>query len=442
MRQKFPAEATVQISSLTAEGLGVAILGERPLHVRNALPGETVTARILRRKKGTLFADGVAIEDANPDRTASACAYFPRCGGCNMHHLKADAQLVLKQQQLSTALDENNVEVGHWMPPQSAGRLGYRRKARLGVRQVGDQVLVGFRESFSNRVARIDECMVLTPELSRLLRPLKELIGKLSIADKIPQVEMAQGDFLCALMVRHLAPFTAADLALWQQLEDSFGVSVLLQSGGYDTLQTLSGSPAASLGYQIPEHGLYMRFQPDQFTQVNMRMNTVLIRQALSFLGDLNGKRVVDLFCGIGNFSLPLARAGAQVWGYEAVDDAVRMARQNTQLNGLETRASFDVLDLYGEQAESQSGLPMAVDAIVMDPPRSGAGPNLEAWLTSFAGHEIVYVSCNPASFAIDAARLSNAGFDLQTVGIFDMFPHTAHVETMGYFRRAGIVRG
>lgn len=433
---KLPQEVAVQITGLTAQGLGVGSFEQRDLYVRNALPGETVQARILRKQKGKLLADGVAVAEPSVDRRASACKYFPRCGGCSMHHMRTGAQLQLKQNLLSAALHEQGVVPKAWTPPHSAGRLGYRRKARMGVRQVGVHSLVGFRESFSNRVAHLQSCVALTPELSRMILPLRDLIKKLTIADRIPQIEVAQGDGQCVLMVRHLAPFTAQDMLLWVQLQKQFDVRILLQSKGYDTLKTLDGGPVEPLGYQILEHGLYMQFLPQQFTQVNLPMNLVLIRQVLAYLGDLRGKSVADLFCGIGNFTLPLARAGARVWGYEGADDAVNMARQNARLNGLEARVEFATLDLYGTDGGDPPSLPVAVDAIVLDPPRSGAGAHLPAWLAGFEGQEIVYVSCNPNSFAADAAIITAAGFELEKVGIFDMFPHTAHVETMGYFHR------
>ena len=440
---KLPTEVSLTITKLLADGLGFAeVVDEthghtKTFHVRNALPGETVRARILRRRKGILQTDAVQVEDDHSVRQRSACVNFPRCGGCSMHHMQPSAQLALKQQQLELALAENDVEPGGWSEPYSAVRLGYRRKARLGVRKLGDQVLVGFRESFSNRVARITTCEVLTPELSKLIGPLRQLIAQLSIADKIPQIEVAQGDGPCVLMVRHLEPLTPEDMEHWSFFEKCHGVVVLLQSAGYDSLVPLPGGRGEKvkrLGYHILQSGLYLEFIPQQFTQVNQAMNEVLIRRVLMYLGDLNGRRVVDLFCGIGNFTLPLAKAGAQVWGYEVAADAIGMAQENSENNSLAHRTNFETLDLYSEHA--QQGLPTSLDALVLDPPRSGAGPNLQGWLDSFTGADIVYVSCNPKSFALDAAVIVAQGFVLDKVGIFDMFPNTAHIETVGHFKR------
>ncbi len=429
-----PTDVEVDIVGLAEPGLGMAEYEGRTLHVRNALPGERVVARILKRRKGVLFADAVKVESGGEQRVAAPCRFFPRCGGCSLQHVAYPTQLDLKQDLLKHELSRCGIVPGRWAPPASVNRLGYRSKARLGVRKVGEQVFVGFRESFSNRVAQLTHCEILEPGLARLIGPLRILIGQLSIADKIPQIEFARGDGTGAVFVRHLAPFTGKDLALWHEFEHTHGVQVLLQSGGYPTLKTLAGTPADLLTYQIPEYGVLMKFAPQQFTQVNRFMNRRLIRDSISYLYDLKDKNVGDLFCGIGNFSIPLGRGGARVWAFELAEDAVDQGVANARLNRVANRVQFAAVDLYKEDG----CLPPGLDALVLDPPRSGAGPQLPAWLSSFSGHEVVYVSCNPVSFANDAVHLKQAGFTLARVGIYDMFPHTAHVETMGYFVRAG----
>ncbi len=436
--RRGPVEVEVDIDGLNPDGLGLAQHGQQRLQVRNALPGETLAVRILKKRKGVRFAecaDADGIVAPHADRRRSACPHFPRCGGCNLHHLDYAAQLTLKQAQLRQALQAQGVAAQAWNAPQSSGRLGYRRKARLGVRLLGDHVLVGFRESFSNRVAKLQACLALTPRLSQLLVPLRELLVDLSISDRIPQIEVAQGDAGVALIVRHLAPLSGADHMAWQQFALRHDVQVLLQAGNYDTLQPLQGGAVQPLGYSLPEWGLYLQFLPQQFTQVNLDMNRMLIRQALAYLGDLRGRRVLDLFCGIGNFSLPLARAGAQVTGIEVASDAVEMARRNALLNGCKARNEFAVADLYRSD-EAEGLVTGEFDVLVLDPPRSGAGPGLPQWLRAFRGDDVVYVSCQPASFAADAAVLVQHGFALREVGVYDMFPHTAHVETMGHFVR------
>ena len=474
---KQPTEIELEISRLSDQGLGGGTHNERPVWVRNALPGETVKARILKRRGGKRFADGQPLIGMHADRVTPPCPYFPRCGGCATHHLSPEAQLRHKQQQLQDQLAAQAVEPLAWRQPVALLRLGYRRKARLGVRVVGDQVLVGFRESFSNRVARLDYCLTLTPELSRLIGPLKTAIGQMSDPRTVPQIELAQGDTGCAVIVRHLQPLTGDEEVLWQGFEHQWGVSVLMQSKGYDTLRPIKQGQdqLPLLGYQIPEYGISMGFYPHHFTQVNALMNRELIRTVMGYLGDVRGQVVVDMFCGIGNFTLPLARAGALAVGIEASAEAVAMGQHNAVANRLEQVSAFFAADLYGpggampdadapgstsdnpgapDQAEASShqqdsddasDFPIeshfrhfgdAPQALVLDPPRSGAGPNLEGWARLPSLSRIVYVSCNPQTFAADAKRLQHCGYNLNQVGVYDMFPGTAHVETVGLFVR------
>ena len=454
---KQPTEIELEITSLSDQGMGGGTHNERPVWVRNALPGETVKARILKRRGGNRFADGQQLKQLHADRMNSPCQYFPRCGGCATHHLAPKAQLEHKQQQLKTQLAQQAVEPQSWRSPTALLRLGYRRKARMGVRVVGDSVLVGFRESFSNRVARIDACLTLTPELSRLIAPLKTTIGQMSDPRAVPQIELAQGDDLCAVIVRHLQPLSAQEEVLWQQFQRRCGAVVLMQSKGYDTLKVVAEHQPRMplLHYQIPEFGVSLGFYPHHFTQVNAPMNRELIRTAMAYLGDVRDRVVIDLFCGIGNFTLPLARAGALAVGIEASAEAVVMARQNARANALDGSCAFFDEDLYGDggfMPVAAEAVPTetvadgidsrflhfgrAPDALILDPPRSGAGPNLTGWARQPSLSQIVYVSCNPVTFAEDAKRLEACGFSLKQVGVYDMFPGTAHVETVGHFVR------
>jgi 23S rRNA (uracil1939-C5)-methyltransferase len=430
--RKPPQEHECRIAELTSDGLGVAEVNERPARVRNALPGETVRARIVRKRRGIRYADAVAVDDVSVDRVAPACPYFPRCGGCAMHHLAPAAQLALKERSVRDVLEHSGVVPSRWHAPVSLVRLGYRRKARLGVRLVGSRVLVGFRESFSNRVARMEACAVLTPRLSALIPGLKKTIAAMSCAHQVPQVELAEGDFAASIIVRHLVPLTAHDVDLWRRFSDRHNVQALMQPGGYDTLHCVHGEAVRDLSYLVPEYGLAMDFHPAQFTQVNAPMNRELIRTALGYFGPLSGSDVADLFCGIGNFALPLARSGARVRGFELAADAVDKATSNATKNGLVEACRFASLDLYSAAGE----IALDVDAMLVDPPRSGAGPNLASWVANPRLRRLVYVSCGPKSFAQDAEVLLNCGFALADVGIFDMFPHTAHVETIGHFIR------
>ena len=441
---KQPKEVELEIVELSDKGLGGSQHNERPVWVRNALPGEMVNAKILKRLGGQRFADGVPLSNLHQDRVRSPCAYFPRCGGCATHHLAPQAQLAHKQAQLSMQLERYDVVAGSWREPVSLLRLGYRRKARLGVRVVGESVLVGFRESFSNRVSRMDVCMTLTPELSRLLVPLKTTIAKMSDPKSVPQIELAQGDVQCALIVRHLQALTAGDMDLWRAFEKQWQVEVLMQSKGYDTLTpvAVAKKQLTLLHYQIPEYGLTLGFYPHHFTQVNAPMNRELIRTVMSYLGNRRGQVVADMYCGLGNFTLPLARTGAMAVGFEASEPAVVMGTVNAQRNGVAETSRFFVEDLYGG-AGAYNEIRAKADcfgkppqALILDPPRSGAGPNLNSWASSESVEQIVYVSCNPATFAEDAALLNDLGYALDQVGVYDMFPGTAHVETVGNFRR------
>lgn len=453
---KQPTEIEIEISTLSEQGAGGGMHNERPVWVRNALPGETVRARILKRRGGQRFADGQPLENFSTDRVPSPCPYFPRCGGCATHHIAPAVQLAHKQKQLADQLVAEGIAPNSWREPVALLRLGYRRKARMGVRVVGESVLVGFRESFSNRVARIDACLTLTPELSKLINPLKACIAKMSDSKTIPQIELAQGDSGCAVIVRHLQPLTDADIALWQGFEVACRVEVLMQSKGYDTLSPISKNrqQMSLLHYQIPEYGLTVGFYPHHFTQVNAPMNRELVRTVMGYLGNVRGRVVVDMFCGIGNFTLPLARAGALAVGIEASDEAVEMAKENARVNGVDHASAFYAEDLYGEggalfpAADQKTRTTSSInarfehfsqspDALILDPPRSGAGPNLEGWAGMPSLKQIVYVSCNPVTFAEDAKRLEAKGYVLDQVGVYDMFPGTSHVETIGNFVRA-----
>ena len=432
-RRKMPREIAARIEELGEQGYGIVREGERLLRVKNGLPGERVLAKVLKRRKGEWLSEAVEVQDPAAERVRPACAFFPRCGGCAMQHLAYDAQLSLKQEELLRSLEQHRVVPEEVMSPTRGPRFHYRTKARLGVRVVGGEVLVGFRESFSNRVGRMQSCPVLVPELSRLLGPLKRLIAQLSCPERIPQVELAAGDTARAIIIRHLVPLTGGDRERLETFAGNWRVRCYTQAGGYETVTAASVSAGEPfLGYANVDYGLHLRFKPMDFTQVNLEMNRKLVRAALGALAVPGGERVLDLFCGIGNFSLALAAAGARVCGLEASRESVERARLNAEHNGLAGRCEFAVQDLY----DADCLCPGRARYLLMDPPRSGAGPNLSAWLQTSGAIRIAYVSCSPDSFAADAAVFKGAGYSLRQVGIFDMFPHTSHVETLGIFQK------
>ncbi|MEQ8857829.1 MAG: 23S rRNA (uracil(1939)-C(5))-methyltransferase RlmD [Pseudomonadales bacterium] len=437
MARRGPRQIDVVIEVLSEDGLGEAWFEDRRVLARNALPGESVTVRVLKRRRGVWYGEAETPPRRGIERQTPPCPYFPRCGGCAMQHIAYPAQVRHKADVLLHLLRQQSVAPQLVRQPVCGPQFHYRYKARLGVRLVGDEPLVGFREGFSNRVARMSDCKTLALPFARCLPALRRVLAELERPDRVPQVELAGGDRTFAIVVRHLDPLGDADRARLRSFAASSGVRLFLQSGGYETVAELA--PAADrrgLSYVNPDFGLCFEFLPTDFTQVNPFMNRRLVRAAVLALAPHRGAMVNDLFCGIGNFSLALARAGLGVRGFESSPGAVARAGRNAALNGLSAQAEFALADLY------DSRCPELPDAryLLLDPPRSGAGPNLERWVASRALERIVYVSCNPRTFASDAARLQSQGFTLQEVGVFDMFPHTAHVETLGCFvRRSGV---
>lgn len=440
MSRRGPRQIDVTIESLSEEGLGYGRFEDREVLTRNALPGETVNAVVRKRRRGVWYAAAQTPAVVSPRRRSAPCEFYPRCGGCVMQHLDYGAQLEHKTAVLKRQLADHGVTPRHQHSPVSGPRFYYRHKARLGVRRVGEEVLAGFREGFSNRVVRMDDCMTLALPFARMLPDLRRTLGEMSQPGQLPQVELTAGDRAFAVIVRHLTELDDADHARLRGFARRSGMRVYLQPGGYDSVHLLNDSGHGPyLSYANPDFGLNYEFLPTDFTQVNPYVNRALVRAALLALAPWPGATAVDLFCGIGNFSLAMARQGLRVVGLESAPGAVSRARHNAAANGLAQRAEFAVADLY----DGAGGELPAADYLLLDPPRSGAGPNLERWAGPLRIEKIVYVSCNPRTFASDAARLAVLGYTLQEVGVFDMFPHTAHIETLGVFlRRRGAEGG
>ncbi len=437
-RRQGPRVIELEIETLGADGFGVARFERRPVHVKGALPGEVVSARVVRRRRGDWYALPEEWIVRAGTRATPACEAFMRCGGCSMQHLTADAQLALKQQWLLDQLEAAGVKAKATLAPVRGPLYYYRRRARLAVRSVRDtgELLVGFRESFGNRVARLRSCSVLKQPFADELPALAAVIAGLEARESIPQIEVAVGDDAAAMVLRHVDPLSAADRRALARYQARTPIRVLCQPDGYDSIVDLDGALPRELSYRIDAFGVALSFQAVDFIQVNGPINSDLVECAIDWLSIGHRDRVLDLFCGIGNFTLPLARRGATVLGLEGADDLVQRGRANAQRNGLERAVTFETADLYAQPLDPIVRAAFeGVRKVLLDPPRTGAGAILSP-LAASKVERIAYVSCHPVSFARDAAVLEKFGFALSKVRVFDMFPHTTHVETLGVFER------
>ncbi len=424
-----------EIADLTHEGRGVARVHGKVVFIDGALPGERVRYERIRRKPE--FDTGRVLEVLRPapDRVAPGCPHFGVCGGCVLQHLDAAAQIRAKQKILLDNLERiGSVRPARVLEPLAGPAWGYRARARLGVKYVHGKgrVLVGFRERNKRYVADLAACPVLAPPVDRLLRPLGALIGRLTLRDRIPQVEVAVGADRCALVLRVLAPPTAADREAMAAFEQAHGVDLWLQPKGPRTAVALrEGTPLPS--YALPEFGLRLAFSPTQFTQINPAVNQAMVRQAVRLLAPRPQDRVLDLFCGLGNFSLPLARHSGEVVGVEGEPELVARARANARDNRI-GNARFVTADLSAPDPSAWGSGPF--QRVLLDPPRTGAREALGVVAATGAAR-VMYVSCNPATLARDAGILAHEyGLRLEAAGVMDMFPHTAHVESMALFLR------
>jgi len=429
---------TVDILSLDHEGHGVARVDGKVTFVDGALAGERAEIAVYRKHAKYNSANAIAILKASAQRATPRCQYFGRCGGCSMQHLEASAQVAAKQR----VLEENLARIGKVSPDSMLRALhgpswGYRHRARLSVRRVDKKggVLVGFHEKRSSFIADMASCEVLTPDVSALIQPLRELIVHLSNADRIPQIEIAVGEHITVLVFRLLEPWTGEDAAQVRAFADRHRVQIWEQAKGPDTVRPFWPDIAPELSYSLPEFGLTMPFKPTDFTQVNTAINRALVSRALRLLDPQPGERIADLFCGLGNFTLPIARSGADVLGIEGSTELVARARANALHNAL-PNAHFVVDNLFEMTSEKFVALGQ-FDKLLIDPPRSGAIEVVKSLPDGGAPQRIVYVSCDPATLARDAEVLVHVkGYRLEAVGVANMFPHTAHVESIALFTR------
>ncbi len=422
------------IESLDHDGRGVTHVGGKAVFVDGALPGESVSFRRLRRRRRHDEAVVTEVHRASPERVAPRCRHFGTCGGCSLQHFSHAAQLEAKCRIVAEALERiGGVEPRRWLAPLTGPVWGYRRRARLGCRHVDKKgrVLVGFRERGSPLLADLASCEVLAAPAGALLGALAELVGRLEIRRRVAQIEVAVADAVTALVLRVLEDPAAPDLAQLREFEARHGIAFYLQRGGLDTVTPLS-PPATPLRYALDGLPAGIEFAPTDFVQVNGPLNRLMVGQAVGLLEPGPSDRVLDLFCGLGNFSLPLALRAASVDGVEGDPTLVSRARENARRNEI-GNAAFHAADL-ASPAQPGEWARAAHDLVLLDPPRAGAREILPIAASS-RPRRIVYVSCHSGSFARDAGILSSElGYRLDAAGIMDMFPHTSHVETIALF--------
>lgn len=426
------------VESLDHEGRGVTHVDGKTIFIEGALPGERVVFKPFKVKPNYEVADVERIISASAQRVTPRCPHFGVCGGCSMQHLAPAAQVAAKQRVLENALWHiGRVRPDVLYPAILGPAWGYRYRARLSVRNVASKggVLIGFHERRSSYVAPMTSCPVLPIHVADLIPTLTILIAGLSVADRLPQIEIAVGEGITVMVFRHLVPLSAKDIGSLKRFGEDSGVQVWLQPGGPDSAYLLHPKEASALAYTLPEFGVSMAFRPTDFTQVNMGVNRVLMRRAMQLLDPRSGERVADLFCGLGNFSLPIAKRGAYVVGVEGSEALVKRAARNALENGLGERCEFHAANLFETTEDSLAALGH-LDKLLIDPPREGAIAVVKA-LGARAPRRIIYVSCNPATLARDTAVLTHEkGYRLAGAGIANMFPQTSHVESIALFER------
>jgi len=429
------------ITSLDQEGRGIARIEGKAVFVEGALPGELVAITLLKKKPTFDIARADTVLKPNAARVEPRCPYFGVCGGCSQQHFDAAAQVAAKQRTLEDALWRlGRVHPAQLLPPIHGPSWHYRHRARLSVRHVVKKggTLIGFHERKSSYVADMKSCEVLPRKISDLLPKLRELIGGLTVRDRLPQIELAVGDGetpAYVLVLRILEPLTPEDEKTLREFGEAHGVRFFLQPGGPGTAAPLhEGGPA--LLYTLPEFDLEFPYSPTEFTQVNPAINRVLVRRAIALVDPRPGERIADFFCGIGNFTLPLARRCGDALGVEGSAALVERATENAAFNGLTGQATFRVANLFAATPESFEAFG-PLDKILVDPPREGAIELVKALPGDGPPGRIVYVSCNPATLARDASVLvHDHGYALAAAGVVNMFPHTSHVESVALFTR------
>ena len=435
-RLREPVVLELDITDLSHDGRGVAHIEGKAVFVAGALPGERVRAEIRAVRKQFDEATSVEVLLPSPDRVEPLCPHFGVCGGCSLQHMDTRAQIVAKQHTLS----ENFTRIGQvqpqrWLEPLAGPPWGYRRKARLGVKHVPKKgkTLVGFRETDPRFIADLSRCETLVPQVGNRIEAIAEMMDSLEARARIPQIEVAAGDDRTALVFRNLDPLSESDRARLLEFGAREGFAIFLQPSGNDSVTPIDGG-SEELHFGLPQFGLDFAFRPLDFIQINGEMNRRMIPHALALLDLQPHERVLDLFCGLGNFTLPLAQQSKAVVGVEGDTGLVLRARENARRNGIDN-ASFHAADLTTDLRD-QPWVGEGFDALLLDPPRTGADATIPQLPLETVGR-IVYVSCHPATLARDAGMLvRDHGYQLTAAGVMDMFPHTAHVESIALFEK------
>ena len=433
---KDPVEACVD--DITHEGRGVVKLNDKVYFVDGVLPGEKIRFYPGKKRKGKFEGELQSVLDAAPDRIQPECEYFGVCGGCVLQHLSAESQIQYKEKILLDNLQRlGKVEPKEIVQPIADEQWAYRRKARLGAKYVPKKggVLVGFRERNSRFITSLHSCKTLDPRVSQLLPRLHELIGYMSCFDRIPQIEVAAADNGVAMVLRHLEPLSDNDLRQLTDYAKAKNIWFYLQSKGPDSVVPLYPEVPPQLTYQHQRFNLILEFSPLDFIQVNDQINQKMVLQAIDWMDLRSTDRILDLFCGLGNFTLPMATTGCEVIGMEGDSYLVSKGQENARKNSLDN-VSFKRLELQSTDLSSAICVD-GINKLLIDPPRSGALEVVSQVVPAMKPEKLVYVSCNPATLARDANVLVNElGYNLSRVGAIDMFPHTAHVESMAQFDR------
>lgn len=429
---------TLQIESLSHDGRGVANVNGKTTFVSGAIAHETAVCRITKKHSRYNEAEVINVVTSAPERNEPACQHFSVCGGCSMQHINPEAQIQLKQTTLLEQLKHfGKVVPESLLPPLAGNPWNYRRKARLGVRYVKkkERVLVGFREKFSNFLTDIHSCSVLHASVGTKIKALSELIASLSQYENIPQIEVAVGDDATALIFRHLASLSEEDIVKLGNFAELNGFHIYLQPNPPAKIHKIwPQNTSEKLSYYLPFYELSMQFHPLDFIQVNGEINQLLLKLALQLLDPNSQEVILDLFCGLGNFTLPISRFAQHVVGVEGSHEMVIRAQENAQHNNIHN-VEFHMANLM-EPIATASWLNKTYHKILLDPPRTGA-KDILPFLSKFSAKRIVYISCNPATLARDAGELVYTyGYKLKQVGVVNMFPHTSHIEAIALFEK------